>query len=100
MPEAKGLQFVSGLLPGSKDFDELSLNVLRDGFFGQLAQSLDGESHLLKINPAPVAKRQMLLEASLVLRRQGALEVFRDEFDELLAGHSGGVCSHNSLGSL
>lgn len=54
-------------------------------FGGQRAQRRDGHLHLAQIVTAAPARAQMLFEARGIPRREGMVQVGRDELDELLA---------------
>src|SRR5206468_2048876 len=61
----------------------------RDRLLVDGADGPDGHAHLVQVAAAPEAVLDVLVEPADVGVREGALQVVRNQFDELLAAHRG-----------
>src|SRR5690348_858658 len=73
------------MLPGAEGVEQLRLVVVGDGLLRDHPRQANGLAHLRQVVSAAWADREMRLEARLLSRRQGHVQVRRHQFDELLA---------------
>src|SRR5262245_31252478 len=85
--------------PSAERLEQLVARVRRDVLLGQPAGRLDRLPHLLHVGGAVRAPLDVGAEGTAIRARQAAVEVGRDQLDELLTGHLPGEEAHDVTAS-
>src|SRR5438270_5951830 len=82
--------------PAAKERQELPSLARREVVVRQTTQCDDRLAELSEIARAGATSGQVLLETDAIRLGEGAVEILRDDLDQLLAGHLGHLCPPRS----